>query len=96
MKMLPLVLAACVLSATAWADITSGAAADAANRATDRPSLTSIIEKANHEAASGVGTAGDAESTKLLRDHLTQEQRAERAAAHAGPGGTRLPERGTA
>ena len=81
MKTLAPFFVAYVLSATAWAEITSGAAADAANRSTDRPSLTNIIEKANQDAASGASSAGDADSTKLLKDHLTQEQRAERAAA---------------
>lgn len=83
MKFLAPFLAATVLSTAAWADITPGSAADSSNRATDRPSLTSIIEKANQDATSGTGTgaAADADNTRLLKDHLTQEQRAERAAA---------------
>ncbi len=81
MKYLAPLLLACLMPTFLWAEITPGAAADAANRSAERPSLTSILEKANQDAAGSVGTAGDADNTKLLKDHLTQEQRAERAAA---------------
>ncbi len=81
MKFFAPLLVACLLPAFVWAEITPGAAADAANRSSERPSLTSILEKANQDAASSVGSAGEADNTKLLKDHLTQEQRAERAAA---------------
>ena len=81
MKLLASLCVASLLSTSVWAEITSGAAADAANRTADRPSLTSIIEKANQDAAAGTGTATDGDNARLLKDHLTQEQRAERAAA---------------
>jgi hypothetical protein len=81
MKFLAPFIVATVLSTAGWADITPGSATDTGNRTTDRPSLTSIIEKANQDAAGSTGTAADADNTRLLKDHLTQEQRAERAAA---------------
>ena len=90
MKFFAPLLVACLLPAFVWAEITPGAAADAANRSSERPSLTSILEKANQDAASSVGSAGEADNTKLLKDHLTQEQRAERAAAITGIPATRI------
>ena len=79
MKKPVLLIVALFLFSTAVAEVTTGTAAESANRANERPSLTNILEKANQDIAGGAGQPGD--NAKLLKDHLTDEQRTERAAA---------------